>query len=257
MIITSLSQIACSDSEKQDIQSAFITLYKTGSLMQSKRFLTLFHDETCRFDGNVSPLFARLRKDFLFQIHQSLSIDFLRGWQDSSRQPIPVEVAAPQMGRELVALANSIDDLHIKSTDKRFTVPRGESLLLSAFSTFNSTLTNQACIALSKIDSPYHSIRTFEARNVLSSLGVFVECLHTLAFETSWPRFESMIHGLFKDVDYFVNGYPCDILVHDVRALREGKKVSHILAHKDYCSTQILDSASDLPTSKNHTLFAM
>lgn len=255
--VTSLipEPVAGSDNSDHNLKMAIITLYKAGSFVGSKRFLTLFNSENFRFNGNSGPLFAKLRHDFLFQICQSLNGDFTRGWRQSSTLGIPVNVAAPQMARQLVALADSIKTVHIKAADKRFTVSRNDELLPAVFSTFNSSATMQACVELARLDTPYNSIRTFEERNFLSSFGVFVECLNTLAFETSYPGYETMLATLFQDVAYFVNGYPCDILAHDARILREKDDVTGIMVREEYCASASIRKNSTMAPQEGFVMY--
>ena len=239
--------------DSHDNSRILLTLYKTASLAESKRFMLLFNSEVFRFNGAAPALFAKLRDSFAFQIQQSISLEFARGYRDNAAdhsRNIPVKITGPQVARQLRALADQIEgNQKIPMADRRFTVPRGTDLLDAAFAEFNSSITNQACIALSKLDTPYSSLRTFNERNFLSEMGCFIESLNTLARPTPFARYNVMLDSLIRDIDYFIAGYPYDILAHDVRSLREGKPIKCIQVRKKYCSSMLIMKDSERSTN--------
>lgn len=234
---------------KQISQNTVVFLYKLASLFSSRRFLTLFNSAEYRFQGNPVPLFDKLRSSLLFQVRQSLPGDYLRGFREvTGHSDVPIHSAIKMLAKQLKALADRIDaDRCTRKADMRFSVPKDTTLLDTVFEQFNSSVTHTVCVELSRMDGPCSPVCTFDERNVISSFGIFVEALHTLGRKTPYPAFESMLTDLLGQVDYFVNGYPHDILAHDVRTLREHSNIESIMVREDYCSSAVVTEHSDLP----------
>jgi hypothetical protein len=234
-----------SSSEEKNKKYA-ASCHMVAGFMESNRFMRLFHSETCRFGPGFSELFSRLRKDLLFQARQSLSAAFSSGVRDSGGKiyDLSPEVVFKQMGREIAEYANTlVPATEFRKSDIQFIVPRGEDMMQAVHAAFNDTMMNNTCIWLREVDNvARHSSSNFYTRNFISSLGVFVESLHTLAYATPYQGYEKMLGEMVsRGVRYFTAGYPHDVLAHDVRNLRErGKDVEAIMARKEYVSTGIV-----------------
>jgi len=229
--------------------SILTTLYRAASLVGSPIFSRLFYGEDFRFDNDPSALFAKLRDNLLFQMRQSISSEFLRGWRTKpDAGEVPFEVAAKQLATQMIRLADYHDgqDL-VAQKDQRFIVKQGASILETSHQQFNITVAYETNVILSQNEPAFCNNRSFYVRNFLSELGKFIESRHTLAYRTLFPGYETMLKELMKDISYFTRGYPHDVLAHDVWTLREQDDVTGIQTRTEYCSSLAVDKNSTLP----------
>jgi|GEM_PF-5092498 len=237
------------------LDTAMLTLlFKIASFVGSQRFMQVFQAEQCRFKvKNVTKLFEKLRYDFSCQLTSSINNDYVRGYRETnggSRQDIPVDCARRVMARDLLKLAEvlltQLSEVTINQADRKFVVPKGEQVLSTVYSRFNAEALYELNSWLSGFVrhapySPGDSVRTFDARNFLSSLAVLIESINTLANRTAHSGYEIMLFSLMKDVDYFVKGYPHDILAHDVRSLNDAdNEYVAIAVNREYAASMMV-----------------
>jgi hypothetical protein len=218
-----------------------LQLHRISSLFQSRRFQLFFLSEDCRFPGDWSALFARLRNDLLFQVRQSVSTDFANTLRAEGRiwLQCPAAELFPQMGREIGALAEKIAPAStFRKADLVFKVSHNTNPLEAVYALANSGTANDLCVRLHALEKGAAGGANFGARNALSSLGLFVESLNTLAHPTPYPAIENILAAVTqRGVEYFAEGYPHDILAHDVRSFRDGRKVVEIFVRKSYAAS--------------------
>ncbi len=219
-----------------------IFLYQASSLFLSRRCLTLINHNAWRFAGDPTALFDKLRGDLLFQLRQALDAEFMRGFREvDASEPVPLETTVPQIGRQALALAKRLDDGRVRKIDQRFTQPRGAFLLGAVHSVFGLQQAIPVIQALSERDrSPSTTVHSFDVRNSLFAFSLFVESLNTLAFATAYRGYERLLAEKCQDLDYFVDGYPHDLLAHDIHELRQDQQLKAICAREAYCSTTVV-----------------
>lgn len=222
-------------------------LYRAAAFVGSKRFVAVYKREEFRFCGDASALFAKLRAAFLFQMQQSLNTAFYREHCNGTGRrvtEIRLEPAAQQIARQLHTLAKNVEgEQRISARDKKFTVPRGTELMQAVFNEFNLSVVQRACVSLHGF-APLR-LSTFNERNFLSAFATFVESLNTLGTPTPYPRFERLLASLLEDIDWWVNGYPHDVLAHDICSLRETGDVAGLFLHNAYCASMPVSSKND------------
>jgi len=234
------------------------TLYRASSFVGSKRFLSFFNSEIFRFSGDPSALFTKLRGTFLMQMRQSLDVEYCTGWKAGGGiySHIPVDVAANQIASQLKTMADKLGGQYVvRKADKHFIVPRNTDLLDSIYREFNMETTQTTNLVLCGLDTPLSSFRTFEIRNFLCEFGKFTESLHTLARETSNPGYEKMLSKLINNIDWFVDGYPHDILAHDAWNIRHDDTINTVKVRREYCSSLVSSKRETKPGSSDFMVF--
>ncbi len=239
---TTISQATDSLDQAAISQQHVLTVYKLSSFFHSKHFLTLFYSENYRFGNDGTALFERLRSDLYPQLKCSCHYDFTNSYPGRA---IPLTDITQQLSKQLFILANSILPANqLKREDKIFSVTRGNTFLQAIFVAFNFTIMSSLRAWLgerdrnTRLSSSY--TECFRERNVIFEIGKFVESMYTLAYTTQSPRFEQMLKDLFSTPDYFVGGYPADILAHDAALLRCTDPVDAIRVRRQHASSKII-----------------
>jgi len=222
-------------------------LYQLSSLIGSKRFLRVFNQNTSLFSNDLSSLFVKLRKDLSFQLIQVISYDYKRGFRENGGDvyAMPADLLLKQTSLILKACAEQfVPALKIAASKRKFVVNRQDDLFSAVYTNFNYSNSIMLIKHLSELDTPCTTYRTHDARQAIAAIGVFIESLNTLSNRTGNSEFDTMLDELMSNVDYFVNGYPHDVLAYDADAIRRKKEVLSIQLRKDYCSSWLINASN-------------
>lgn len=229
-------------------------VYQMAAFIGSKRFLSLYKKEECRFDiDGKEDLFQLLRVNLAFQLRAAVPYDQKKRLGNSATyHEVPVDEIHVILSNDWIALADKIAfyiNVDLKASDMKFTVKRGELLLDKVFSMIGGSRFYGLCQWLHALERPGCSLRTFEMVNALSELGKFVTSIETLANSTGLPGYEVMLLSLANKPYYFgAKGYPHDILCHDRVAVSEkDHEYVGIAADKAYPASRLLNTNSKVP----------
>lgn len=223
-----------------------ILLFQLSALLKSDRFFKLYSNNISRFSMHVdcTGLYNKLRKDFLYQLDQAVDWEFKKGFLSTSlNRHIPPKVLFDQISKDIRRFAEIYGALVAKK-NMSFVLPKHTQLIDEVYRKFNFLACQDICRELSLLDKPYNQINSFGIRMVLSELGGFIESVYTLHSDTGHKRYEKMLSKFIKNIDYFVNGYPKDMLCHDICAIKNNSVIS-VFARRDYCSTILHTPADD------------
>lgn len=215
-----------SEADKKALLEAYgntaVYLSKMATLLRSKRFENWFHEKSSRFTWASEKLFARLKKDLMFQIRQGLPRQ-AREMSDAER----LQTFVTLIEDHLDWICRNYD-VNLRLKDKAFKVNRGDSVD-NAILEFLSRR-DRSDLVRDKV-----SADSFYMWNGIGSLAIFAQARDTLSNSTGHPQFERILSGI--EEEYLLNGYPHDLLSHDASEIRSGKKVKALLMKKGYCST--------------------
>lgn len=215
-----------------------VTLYRLANWAASPRCLKLVEQGIDSRFPHTDEVIARLRKDMLFQAAQSYG----------NIRETDAKALMRGVSGELTAFADSLCQtfgITLKQSDKRFQLKKGEDFFTASYQAFNlDTLLSHCSTANTLSRQMFSSSQraSFNSRNMMNSLGVWLEALHTLAYPTGSDWFEKMLASLMVDPTYFVRGYPHDILAHDKRCVALGQANHGIIVRKEFASSAIVQT---------------
>jgi hypothetical protein len=101
-----------------------------------------------------------------------------------------------------------------------FVVPKGLSPLEYYMAVFPCRMIDDVRFFLASIENN-HRLDSFNINQALYGVSTFIEMMDTLVNETPFKTYEQSLKALMKKPDFFINGYPFDILVHDKHTLMD------------------------------------
>lgn len=211
-----------------NLKKTTVFLAQVASLLRSKGFATWYSSTESRFAWATGKVFAKLRKDLMFQINQALP----RMASETEKQRI---LAFADLCDGVVAAAEEKHKIENKKKDKQFSFPRGADAAGLIFE-FLSHGDTRGLIR----DLP----DSFYVWNGVASLVTFARARETLSVSTGEVIFEKLLSGLKED--YMVNGYPHDLLAFDAHDIRARVPVKALLMRTEYCSTQLVKLDEEL-----------
>lgn len=219
------------------------TLYQLADWVKSPRFLALLdRTDYSRFAG-CEKLIGKLRKDMLFQAYQSSSLNDPYSGASAMMANVAVEFEG------FADLICSTFEVNVRKSDRSFKVSCDEDFIAASYRAFHLETMTHFCasaVQLTKqISGPVAANLSFNARNMMDSLGVWIESVNTLANRSDIDWFESMLDELMKHPRFFERGYPHDILSHDKRSILNGGAPHGIWVREDYASSCIVRNAID------------
>lgn len=204
-----------------------IFLFQLSHAIRSRSFKTWFGSTESIWNFGTPRLFLRLQRDLIFQVNQ-----LVRSRETDQAFQVCLSLAADL---EKAALRIELaEKLKIRKADKRFRMESGTDFATALLSVFPDFTLDAFLIE-----------GDFYLRNSISSLRIYAMARITLAEKTGNHDFDSLIASFTEE--YLVDGYPHDVLSHDAGAIREGKRVTHVLIRQEYCSTWLVLEGEDIP----------
>lgn len=122
-----------------------------------------------------------------------------------------------------------------------FKVARTEQFIDAYMQKLSPALNEEIRTWLSGRDQS-HYLNSFDVREILCSIAKFGAMMHTLAVKTEFPAYEAFLERKMNEPGWFTNGYPYDMLVHDIADLRNSKEIGliGIYSYPERCSTYAL-----------------
>jgi hypothetical protein len=223
-----------------DLKSAIVSIMKVAELLNKKSFVWAFFDESCRF-GQKPWLFEKLRNDMLFQWDQQ----FYRptGFNLNRQYTVgPADIAAA--GK---ATADGLSHWAYKTAEKHNIKILKKEMRLGAVAPGDVTecalrLLSRDVLLDASATNGFEGPSMFYYWNTLHSLRTFFKAKHTLTNTTGCNRFEKAMYNALQNSEYVINGYPHDLLVHDVETLekRQGKPLTLVICNS-YLSTLMVE----------------
>lgn len=219
-------------------------LYQVSSLLRNKRFLAYYNSEQWRFKGDPSLLFVKLRKLFRHQAESSVSLTAKNKLRTAggSLSTVPELELFTLLARETNQVADVLSEgMRMKKQNHKFRVPKGMQAAQAIHQLANLSSMNETTrwMVTSRHRFGMGTDAYSDTRNLLTELGKFVESMHTLRTSRDNSRYEALLsRAMGKGVDYFLQGYPYDLLAYDACDYHEpGKQVALTLLEEHYCST--------------------
>lgn len=231
----SYSMAKSQDAAKKQLESARATallLAKLSSAIRSRRFKSWFDSQASYLPWASSVIFKRLQKDLMFQVTQCPDLSNKANDFDN------LTALAVKMEEAAASIENKFN-LEIKKSDKRFIVPQSSSLSDELFSLFSKTDMTD----LFKDDQ-------FYLFNALDSVFVYVLSRRTLEKPIGNACFDKQILGLTES--YLLDGYPHDLLAHDVLSFSSDRKIKYWLFKNEYCATHLVFEGEAIPVTSGY-----
>ena len=194
--------------------------------------------------------------DKTFSTRNKLITD-LRGILNSSLsvsrdQPVPFRTILAECSALIVQTCDEIVErleLNIKKKD-RTAKCKNHLKDMAGIGSGNELLEIVYALQDIQIASRFDSIHYI--KEMVIYLARTCKALDTLNCGTSNERFNNLITKLLDVEDYFVNGYPMDLLVFDREAVDNisKSKVESVWYKPDYCSTYLQHLKTDKPVSE-------
>ncbi len=238
------------DVKRINKQATATMLFVIADAITQPRFVKLLEDNTSRFGsdgtGTVEDLHDKLRQLFDFQLKQAVSVFSeqysVLGWEEKLQM----------ISEKLIDLGNRTARkwrVKLHQSSKKFIVPRGVSLSKALTDLMLSAQPHR--IILSQSRDPRHPDHDWRwggdighADIFLASLYSFVIAKDTLSYDTGMVFFEDVLTEFGNKIEWFVKGYPHDLLVVD-RMINTGpqrKDYQGIGLKTDICSTWSITS---------------
>jgi hypothetical protein len=220
------------------------TLYCLISFFEGDRYkLFVNASYSPKLGGVPSSAVTKLFKDYNFQQTQGLpKTPEIIAMRETGVvfHAIPMEVAAKAW---TVELQNIIDlyfsDVKVSNAERKFVVSRGQSLSDAVFKNFSYS-TMRGCYRVIRDKTPAWSDPHFYALNMLDAFGTLNECLDTIVNGSGHEGFDNLIANISSSDDFYLNGYPNDLLGIAKRNIAtEGLKSFTVHSENKYCSCSI------------------
>lgn len=238
------------DIKRINKQATATMLFVIADAITQPRFVKFLEDNTSRFGsdgtGTVEDLHDKLRHDFDFQLKQAVSVFsdqyLVLSWEEKLQM----------MSEKLIDLAHRTARkwrVKLHQSSKKFIVPRGVSLPKALTDLMLSA--NPHRVILSQSRDPRHPDNDWRwggdianADVFLASLYSFVIAKDTLARDTGMLFFEDVLTEFGNKIEWFVKGYPHDLLVVDrmINAGAPRKDYQGIGLRTEFCSTWSITS---------------
>lgn len=218
-------------------------LYQLADWVKSPRFLALLDRTDYSRFARCEKLIGMLRKDLLFQAYKSSRLN--DPYSDASAMMTNVAVEF----EGFADLICSTFEVNVSEADRSFGVYHDEDFISASYRAFHSEIMSHFCVSAAQLTKQFPCLAeagiSFNARNMMDSLGVWIESINTLANRSDVDWFESMLDELMKHPLFFERGYPHDILAHDKRSVLGGGAPHGIWVREDYASSCIVRNAVD------------
>lgn len=209
---------------------ASATFYaRLASMLGSNKFKRFMADEVSVLPWATSAIFARLKKDLLFQLKQAVNV------------------------RD-ISLADALAEMAISSSNaaEEFLCQSGQTLLKKhrAFKWGDGDVTAQIVAFLDTRPAPpipgaIDASANFYLRNSVSSLAIYASSRLTLSAPTNHRKFDELLAGVTEA--YVLSGYPHDLLSSEANVVRSGQKLDAIMLRREYCSTWTVRAGNTPP----------
>lgn len=237
-----------------DKQTA-VFLYQLAGMIEHRKFIPLLSDTTNRF-SEKAPFMGRVLLASGETVLDSLKIASTRSYGDyrglSLQSPSnELEVLVSDVAQRLRRVANTLDDSILKR-EQQFKVPRARNFLDVANDTFGFMLGESFRYAINEMSSPNReryklNIDFRYINDLIFNIASHMCMRDTLTKPTGHATFETIIkHAIAKGEDYWLCGYPSDLLVHDINTIRANRGVKLIALKDDVLSTfAVIDESDD------------
>jgi len=213
---------------------------QVSSILTSKRFHSWFLKQESRFDWAGAPLFAKQKRDFMFQVRQALP---LRDYDDADDIAKLLYVA--ELSQNLAQwIEDTFTEIKITAKEKKFSIPKGESFSDHLYQLLSRT--HHTGLVKDRTGD-------FYLWNAIGSLIIYVQACDTLVNPIDNEGFEKILAGLGEA--YMLTGYPHDILSHDASDIRARKPMQALLIRDEYCSTWIIKPDEEIPKVEKTTVY--
>ncbi len=215
--------------QTERVNHAQVYLRQLASLLRHRTFASWYADNSSRFEWAGKAVHERLRRDFIFQIAQSVRGDHET---DSTADLLA------RFADKCDAMAAQIIETYgftVKAAEARFTFSRDMSRTETIFNFVESR---------PNIQEADYRFNTFEVRNGFWAFTRLVESRMTLSHHTGHEGFESVLRGLTED--YMLTGYPHDVLAFDATAARNNRPLAGLLLRNGWCSSQWLETEAQV-----------
>lgn len=216
------------------LQASVAYLLRVAAILRHARFQRLFGSNDSRFGWATEELFAKLRRDFMFQVQMGFAVT---RESDNQAHLLALAEGCEQAANRLAKVA----EIRVTKAMRAAGLPAGKAGDEAAIIFLSRT---QRPEELSASWLRQHGSRamndayTFDLNNALGSLGIFAASLDTLRHPVANSAFEAMLATL--DTTWLLGGYPHDLLAHDANAIRNNQPSKKLAYRKDYCSTYML-----------------
>jgi hypothetical protein len=227
-------------------------LHKIASFLETKHWDKVVTGRHSVFGEHLDTLFDKLEDALNYQVVQVLDMR----WPEAAK--VGVLTTSKELPAKIRELADSLElksGREIPAVNKKVSLPRGSKpeqlagLLLDRAETRNL---NTSIVS----NFPPGADCGFYVRNAVDSLSCYVEALHTIANGVpDKPWFNAILESTLKNPEYYTNGYPHDILVHDVRDISSKDNQPYGLSiHKDWASSHVLEDP-DSKAIEGHVIY--
>jgi hypothetical protein len=231
------------DNQQKDTQEKYqcaTFLMQVSNALSRHAFIQMVQSNDNRF-GQLTLIFDRLRRDFMFQIRGILPKDIINQYRTASgRVEVPLVIALPVIAANLRAQAHHLCP-QVKKKDLSFTVGRGQSFDQKLHQLLKQT--TGAIQHINEYEKKHHCSTNlaFTVKNTLFALHCFVESIHTLRYPTHHVLFEHLLKSVFFDrpLEYTTTGYIHDLLAHDKVSITTNPNIVAIHMAPRYLSTRV------------------
>jgi hypothetical protein len=151
-----------------------------------------------------------------------------------------LDACVSQLNEYCEEIFNTLGCIKPTKKDTHFTTPKGVSVIDHFQTVLGSKRLDNDRYYFAKISHKFGLKDTFIIQEILYGLETFIDMIDTFANETKFIEYEKSLAKLMKKNDFFTNGYPLDILVHDKNILKNKhtckQKLIAIYSHPDYAS---------------------
>lgn len=228
-------------------------LYRVASFLQSSRITGILKLKATRFptvgEATIKKLYMNLKGQFPYRLVREN-----REMVDTN----PVNFMF-KVGSELekaLDLACEQNQVSVPKANKQFKVARGQSVYEVMYVLAETIRADMTIPRLHTIGRFHNAtILDFDTINFVAQWVSWAISLNTLTHDTGLPFFEQIIAEFASD-DYFVNGWPCDLLVIDRQRIEAGDGRLWT-TDEQMCSTRCVGSMDELPKQSHRVIRTM
>lgn len=223
-----------------------IFMHQLANLMSHRNFIAALSDQTHRFPD--APFMAQVSekgaRDVIGSIRYFIDIPLEEARElRVTSDPAVLTDAFAQCAQQLRSIADRIYPEKLTQKETRFSIPRGQSFVDVTNELFGYDLGESARLTLNRLGNPsselYRSdVRTAYLTDIIFWFGVYFRCRATLTQATGHDGYESILaYAVSQGADFWLRGYPNDLLVHDINVILAGGNATAIAMKTDVLST--------------------